>query len=256
MLSATSLKYLVMANRRCIFVFICFLILQFGCYKEKQALVNDVIINMTGNQKSIAADGVSTQLITIEVPSNSADINNSISLTTTKGLFDIVNKNTITVIPQNVIVNNTIHKIAFVNLISSTDEGIAYVTASIKNYISIDTIFFITAYADQIKILTDKLNLQISNTSEVIVTVKISRSPGKGIPTPNQNITLNAMDNKGSPVGRFRNFNTFTDASGNCINYFSIPLTTRDTFDVKLLTSIRHNLYGEIISDSTLITAY
>lgn len=227
-----------------------------SCYKETLVATNEVILSMTGNQSSIPADGVSRQLITIEIPSNTTDANSSITLITTKGLFDVVNKNTTTVTAQNVTINGILHKIASVNLISSNDVGIAYVTTSIKNYSQVDTINFINAYAEQIKISVDKLNYQISNTGEVTVTVKISRLPGNGIPTPSQNITLIAKDSTNNLVGRFRNYTTITDVSGSCVNYFSIPLTNPFTGKVKLLTTIPTNPLGNIISDSTIIITY
>lgn len=220
---------------------------------------NGFIMSMTGNQTFIPADGLSKQLITIEIPPTTIDANNTIALTTSKGLFDVVNKNTTTVVAQNVTINGILHKIASINLVSSNDTGTAYVTASIKNYIQTDTIKLTNAYAEQIKISVDKLNYQISNTGEVTVTVKISRFPGHGTPTPNQNITLIAMDSTQNPshqVGRFRNFTTLTDASGSCINYFSIPLTNPYTGKVKLLATSPTDVSGNFIADSTFITAY
>ena len=258
MLLETSLKFSAMQNNTKIIALLCLLIIS-GCYKETPVATNEVILTMTGNQSSIPADGASKQLITIEIPSNTTDANNSIALTTTKGLFEIVNKNTTTVTAQNVKIDGTLHKIASVTLISSNDVGIAYVTASIKNYSQIDTINFTNAYAEQIKISVDKLNYQISNTAEVIVTVKINRLPGNGTPTPSQTITLTALDSTQNPnnqVGRFRNFDTVTDSSGSCVNYFSIPLTNPYTGKVKLLATIPTNSSGHIITDSATITAY
>jgi hypothetical protein len=220
---------------------------------------NGFIMSMTGNQTSIPADGVSKQLITIEIPPTTIDANNSIALTTSKGLFDVVNKNTTTVVAQNVSVNGVLHKIASINLISSNDTGTAYVTASIKNYSQADTVKLTNAFAEQIKISVDKLNYQISNTGEVTVTVKISRFPGHGTPTPSQNITLVAMDSTQNPshqVGRFRNFTTLTDASGSCVNYFSIPLTNPYTGKVKLFATAPTDILGNFISDSTTIITY
>lgn len=254
----TSLKFSAMVNKLNTTIFICILTIS-SCYKENSVPTNEVILSMTGNQSSIPADGVSKQLITIEIPSVTTDANNTITLTTTKGLFDVINKNTATVIAQNITTDGTLHKIASINLISSNDTGIAYVTASIKNHSQTDTIRFINAFAEQIKISVDKLNYQISNTGEVTVTVKVSRLPGHGVPTASQSITLVAMDSTGSPVhqvGRFRNFTTLTDASGSCTNYFSIPLSNPYTGKVKLLTTIPTDVSGNFISDSTTIIAY
>lgn len=237
---------------------ICILIIS-GCYKENSVLTNEVILSMTGNQSSIPADGVSKQLITIEIPPVTSDANNTISLSTTKGLFDVVNKNIATVIAQKITINGVLHKIASINLISSNDTGTAHVTATVKNFSQTVAIKFTNAYPEQIKILVDKLNYQISNTGEVTITVKISRLPGHGVPTANQNITLIAMDSTGNPnrkVGRFRNYTTLTDASGNCINYISIPLSNPYIGSVKLFTTIPKDISGNIISDSTSIIAY
>jgi hypothetical protein len=244
-----------MQNRKYIYVISCF-ILTCGCYKEKQVSSNEVIISMTGNQSSIPADGISKRLITIEIPSITADANNSIALITTKGVFDMVDKNTTTVTAQNVIINGTLHKIASVNLISSINEGIAYVTAAIKNYNQVDTIIFTKAYAEEIKIFVDKLNYQVSNTGEVVVTIKINRLFGDGSPTSYQAITLTALDSTQNPVGRFRNFSTITDASGSCVNYFSIPVANPYTGKIKLLATVQKNSAGDIIADSTIITSY
>jgi hypothetical protein len=244
-----------MQNRK-FFILIGWLGFLFGCYKEEQVTPNEVIISMTGDKSTIPADGVSKQLITIEIPATTADANNTITLITTKGLFDVVNKNTTTVTAQNIIINGVVHKVASVNLVSSTDEGAAYVSATIKNYTQIDTIFFTKAYPEQIKIAVDKLNYQISNTGEVVVTVKVSRLPGNGTPTPGQTITLVALDNAQNPIGRFRNLNNTTDAAGTCINYFSIPLTNPYLGPVKLLTTVQKSITGNTITDSVFITAY
>jgi hypothetical protein len=244
-----------MKNSKIILSISC-LILFYGCYKEDIIPSNEVIINMTGNNVSIPADGASKQLITIEIPVTSSDANNSIVLTTNKGLFDIVNKNTTSVTAQNVTVNGTLHKIASVNLISSTDIGTAYVTATIKNFSQVDTVFFTNAYAEQIKLYVDKLNYQISNTGEVIVTVKINRLPGNGITTANQIISLVALDNNNNPVGHFRNFNTITDASGSCINYFSIPMASPYIGTVKFTATVQTNSSGNTITDTQTITTY
>ncbi|MTH15818.1 hypothetical protein [Flavobacterium sp. LC2016-01] len=232
------------------------LILFFGCYKEDIITADDIIISMTGNNTSIAADGTSKQLITIEIPSTATDANNSITLTTTKGLFEIVNKNTVTVTAQNIIDNGTLHKIASVNLISSNDTGTAYVTATIKNYSKTAAVSFTNAYAEQIKLSVDKLNYQISKEGEVTVTVKIDRLPGNGSPTPGQTIVLTALDNNLNPVGSFRNFNTLTDTSGICTNYFSIPLTNPYTGTVTFKATVQSNSSGTTIPASQTITAY
>jgi len=220
---------------------------------------NGFIFSMTGNQTFIPADGVSKQLITIEIPPTTIEANNTIALTTSKGLFDVVNKNSTTVVAQNVTINESLHKIASIYLVSSNDTGSAYVTASIKNYIQTDTIKFTNAFAEQIRISVDKLNYQISNTGEVTVTVKISRFAGHGTPTPGQNITLIAMDSTQNPnqqVGQFRNFTTRTDGAGNCLNYFSIPFTNAYYGKVKFLATVPTDDSSKFISDSTTITAY
>lgn len=232
------------------------LILFYGCYNEDIINPDDIIISMTGDNTSIVADGTSKQLITIEIPSTTTDANNSISLTTTKGLFEIIGKNTTTVSAQNVNVNGTLHKIASVNLISSNDVGVAYVTATIKNYSKTAIVSFTNAYAEQIKLSVDKLNYQISKEGEVTVTVKIERLPGNGSPTPGQTITLRALDNNLNPVGSFRNFNTLTDAAGICTNYFSIPLSNPYTGTVTFEATVQTNLSGTTITNSKTITAY
>jgi hypothetical protein len=91
----------------------------------------------------------------------------------------------------------------------------------------------------------------------VTITVKINRLPGNGTPTLNQTITLLAMDSTQNPnnqVGRFRNLNTITDATGTCVNYFSIPLPNPYTGKVKFLVTTPTTASGNIISDS--ITAF
>ena len=253
-----SPKYLTMENNTKFSVFFFMLIIS-SCYKESSVATNEIILNMTGNHSSIPADGVSKQLITIEIPSNTTDANNSISLTTTKGLFDVVNKNTTIVSAQNVMINSTLHKIASIYLISSNEIGDAFVTASIKNYSQIDTIYFTNAYAEQIKISVDKLNFQLNNTGEVTVSVKINRLPGNGTPSSSQNINLIAIDstqNINNKVGEFRNFTTLTDASGTCINYFSIPISKPYFGKVKFLATIQNSTSGSTIKDSAIVTVY
>lgn len=245
-----------MQNNTKILGFFCFMLLCSSCYKESAVPVDEVIIGMTGNQASIPADGVSKQLITIEVPATISDAGNLIVLTTTKGTFEVAGKNTTTVSAQNVMINGSLHKVASVSLVSTTEAGVAYVTAAIKNYSKTDTVHFTNAYPDQVKVQVDKLNYQVSNTGELTVTIKISRSPGKGNPTSYQAATLSALDSTGQPVGRFRNYNAMTDAAGNCLNYFSIPTSNPYTGRVKLIATVPADEAGRMITDSATVIAY
>lgn len=239
--------------------FVLVSVLLVGCYKEESVPVNDVIMSLDLGNKVIEADGVSKQVIKIEIPSSTSDANNLITLITTKGLFDIAGKNTISIAAQNVVANGVLRKIATATLISSNDTGYAYLTATIKNYSVLDSIRFVNAYPDQIRISVDKLNYQVSSGGEVTVTVKLSRAQGKGNPTPGQRISLLAIDSTGDvsrQVGRFRNLNTVTDASGTCVNYFSVPLTSPYLGKVKFLSSVSKDISGRTISDSAVIVTY
>src|ERR1700744_58212 len=178
-----------------------------SCYKEQNVPQSSVILSRSANQSGIPADGVSKQLITLELPDKTTDATNSIVFNTTKGLFDIAAKNTITVSAQNVTIDGKLHKIASVYLISSGDEGIAYVTATIKNFTQTDTIKFTRAYPDQIHITVDKLNYQAGNSTESTITIQSRRNPGTGISSIGQSVTLSASDSTQKPIGVFRNLN-------------------------------------------------
>src|ERR1700710_1040773 len=204
-----------------------------GCYKESVVAQGQVILSMKNMPSGIPADGVSKTLISLELPQETTDANNSIVFTTTKGLFDLVLKNTATINAQNVIgADSLIHKIATINLVSTTDEGPAIITATIKNYSLSDTINFTRAYPDSIFVFVDKLNYQFPfastlTNSEVTVTVQIKRKVGTGIPSIGQTISLSAVDStiNGIAIGNFRNKSLTTDAAGACVNYFSLPPT-------------------------------
>lgn len=238
------------------YIVIIVLVILTSCYKETPAPQSSVILAMSANHASIPADGVSKQLITLELPDKTTDATNSIVFNTTKGLFDIAAKNTITVSAQNVMINGKLNKIATVYLISSGDEGIAYVTATIKNYTQTDTINFIRAYSDQIHLYVDKLNYQNGNGTEVTITVQCRKNPGSGTPSIGQAITLSARDSTQKPIGIFRNLNLLTDASGNCINYFSMPSGSTYVGKIYLTASVVNDPSGMSISDATTINFY
>lgn len=235
---------------------IVLLMLISACYKEQQITQTDVIVSMTGNKSSITADGVSKQLITVQLPDKTTDANNSVVFTTTKGLFDVVAKNTVTVTAQNTMVNGQLQKIASAYLVSTTDEGPAYVTATVKNYSQTDTINFSRAYPEQIHLNVDKLNYQLSNTGEVTVTIQTKRNPGEGTPSTAQAVTLTALDNTQANIGSFRNLTLVTDVSGNCVNYFSMPLGSTYTGTVTFKASVQTDVTGKTNSDSQTINIY
>lgn len=211
---------------------------------------------MSGNHATIPADGVSKQMITLELPDKTTDATNSVIFNTTKGLFDVAAKNTITVSAQNVMISGATHKVATVYLISTGDEGTAYVTATIKNFTQTDTIGFTRAYPDLIHLNVDKLNYQAGNGTEATVTVQCRRNIGTGTPSIGQAITLTALDNDLKPIGVFRNLNLMTDASGNCVNYFSLPLGSAYLGKITLTASVASDLTGKLISDAANINFY
>lgn len=239
-----------------LFIFIAITLGLTSCYKENLVPQTNVILSMSANHTAIPADGVSKQLITLELPNKTIDVSNSVVFNTTKGLFDIAAKNTITVSAQNVMISGALHKIATVYLISSGDEGTAYVTATIKNYTQTDTINFTRAYPDQIHLNVDKLNYQAGNSTEVSITVQCRRNPGTGTPSIGQSVTLSAVDSTQKPIGVFRNLNLLTDASGNCVNYFSLPLGSTYLGKVYLSASVVSDATGKTISDTATINFY
>jgi hypothetical protein len=238
------------------FLFGVAVLLLTGCYKEKPVTQGQVIVSMPENKSTIPADGVSRQKITVEINANATDASNSIVLTTTKGLFEGVAKNTVTLSAQNTQLADGIHKIATVYLISSTDEGTAYVTAAIKNYTQVDTIYFTRAYPDLIRLQVDKLNYQSGSTGEITVTVQIKRNPGNGTPSLAQTITLTAFDAAQHTIGNFRNLNLSTDANGSCINYFSLPVGNTYIGSIQLIAAASSNVNGGTVSDSQTLTVY
>lgn len=244
-----------MENKKILKLAVLVLVLA-GCYKEPVILQNQVILSMSGNHTSLPADGVSKQMITVELPDKTTDATNSVVFNTTKGLFDVAGKNTITVSAQNTNISGQIHKIATVYLISSADEGIAYVTATIKNYTQTDTITISRAYPDIIHVNVDKLNYQLSNTGEVTITVQTKRNPGTGTPSVGQPITLSALDSTKKVIGSFRNLNLLTDATGNCVNYFSLPIGATYTGKILISAGIQSDPTGKTINDAATINAF
>jgi hypothetical protein len=227
-----------------------------GCYKEPAVTQDQVIVKMPENKSAIPADGLSRQKISVEINAHATDVSNTIVLTTTKGIFDGAAKNTITVSAQNTQMADGMHKIATVYLISSNDEGVAYVTAAIKNYTQIDTIYFARAYPDLIRLQLDKINLQSGTTGEITATVQIKRNTGTGTPSFGQTITLTALDAAQHTIGNFRNLILTTDATGSCVNYFSLPVGNTFTGVIQLIATVPTNTAGGIASDTQTITVY
>ncbi len=226
-----------------------------GCYTERVAPASDIIISMVHTPSSIPADGVSRTLISITLPDETSDANNSITLTASKGVFEIAGKTTITLSALDVIGSDGKNqKVATAWLISSTDETKSYIAATVKSYMSTDSISFTRSYPDSIDVRVDKLIFVPSTTAELTVTTQIKRNIGRGTPSAGQPVTLTARDNSGNTIGRFRNFTTVTDVAGTCVNYFSIDPSSTYTGPVTFVASVPIDAMGTTRTDQQTIT--
>jgi len=242
-----------MENKRC-YVLLLVALLQWGCYKEKNVPQDQVILRAGHLPVATAADGVSKVLISVEINPAATDASNSVLLTTTKGLFDIVAKNTVTLVAQSVLgANGENHKIATVNLVSTTDTVPAIITATVKNFSRLDTVLFARAYPTLLRVTTDKLIYLPASNGEVTVTVNVRREVGMGVPTLGQFITLEALDQNNVAIGNFRNKTVVTDAAGNCVNFFSMPTPNSYVGIVKFRTTTVKDAAGNLLTDSTII---
>lgn len=245
-----------MANKPTILALGCLLILA-GCYKEKTASSSEVILSIGHSPTTIPADGVSKSLITVEIPAETPDASNSIVLTTTKGLFDVIAKNTATISAQNVMgTDGKNHRIGTMYLVATNDTLPAIITATIKNYSKSDTVIYSRAYPSQIRISIDKLIYLPASNGEVAITVQIKRDVGFGTPTTGQMITLDALDVNNLPIGNFRNKTLVTDAAGNCVNFFSMPTPNTYNGIVKFRATVVKDAAGGILTDETIINVH
>lgn len=231
----------------------CVLLLN-GCnYKEDIVVPQDVIISIKSEPGIIVADGVSKSLITVRLPDKTLDTKRSIILTTTKGLFEVEGKNTTTITAGNVVTPEGTQIIGYATLISSADAGTATVKAASGNFSRSVTINFTTAFPDAIHLQVDKNNYKPDAASEVTVTIVLNRNIGTGTVSSGQTVTLSVVDSLNNPIGQFRNKILLTDASGKCVNYFSLPLN--NTYLGKITaTATTVNSANQTISDSAIIT--
>jgi hypothetical protein len=221
-------------------------------YKENIVNPRDVIISMTAQPTTVEADGVSKVLITVQLPDYSLEGKRSITLTTSKGLFEVEGKNITTITAGNVTTQDGVHVIGYVNLITSTDVGVATVKATSGNFSQSANITFKNANPDMIYLQVDKLNYKPDATTEVTLTIQLTRNTGTGSVSINQAVAIVATDSLNNPIGQFRNKTILTDATGKCVNYFSLPLTNNYTGKV-IFTATSTNNSNQPIAATAIV---
>lgn len=208
-------------------------------YEEVTLPASQVIKGVTITPDTIAADGVSKALISVELPFETVDSKRAVALSSNKGLFEIEGKNTTTITAIDTMINGEFKKIAQTSLISDNLEGLATVTINVQNYVLTRTILVSRAYPDIITLSTDKLSYKPDVNAEITLTIQIQRSPGFGKPSPGQEITLTATDKSGLPIGDYRNKTVLTDADGKVVNYFSISPSLNYSGIVTIKASVK-----------------
>ncbi len=225
-----------------------------GCnYKEVVLTSNDVILELSHSPNSIPADGVSKVVFKVRLPDNSSDSKRNVILTTTKGIFEVENKNTVMVVASNVIDAGSQKVEGFASLISSNDEGFAIVNAAVGTSNRADTIYFDRSYPEMINLQVDRSNYKPDATTEITMTTVLTRMVGHGSVSAGQVITLDVYyDLTNTPIDHFRNKTTIIDNAGKCVNYFSLPYGSTYLGRIRAVTTAK-NANNQTISDTSFI---
>lgn len=243
-----------MANKLSFYVLTCIALTCFGCdYKEVTEPTADSIIKVTAAPTSIPADGVSKTEISVQLPDDVMDTKRSVIFTTTRGLFEIENKNTTTVTALDLTVGTDVKKIAKATLIGTTDEGTSVVIIKVQSYVLTTNISFTRAYPETIQVGVDKLNYKVDGNAEITVTTQLKRNTGNGKISNGQSITLNAIDTLGNPIGIFRNKTLLADADGKVVNYFSLPASLNYTGGVRIYATAVKDANNAVLPDTARI---
>lgn len=213
--------FLLMENK---IIITCLLLCCSSCYKEDKVVVSDVIKEFTISPSALPADGLSKAQIMVILPDDVLDTKRSVVFTTTKGLFDIEAKNSVTVVAVDTMLNGRQQVVAIASLVAANEEGKALVTAKVQNFAVGGEVTFSRSYPNTISLNVDKLS--VKGDAEIMVTTQLKRNTGRGKPSPGQEITLEAVDSSGNRIGNFRNLALVTDQDSKCVNYFSVPATS------------------------------
>jgi hypothetical protein len=241
-----------MSNKQSLFLAaLIAMLFAFGCYKENEVPDTDIFTDIDVPD-SLIADGVSKAIISVELPNETITAKRAVQFTTTKGLFDVEGKNTISVLASDIYINGEKHVIAKTNLISDNEEGACVVSVKVQNYLRLDTINFIRAFPNSISVAVDKLNYKPDITAELSITVQLKRLTGEGKVSTGQFIKLAVFDRDGQSIGNFRNKTTMIDVDGKCVNTFSIPASLGYNGQIKIVATAA-NSYSTEISDSTFV---
>lgn len=226
-------------------LYLC-LILATGCYKETEVPEGDIFVQIGTGGKTLQADEVSKLNIAVELPMGTVSAKRSVVFSTSKGTFEIENKNTMTVSASDVYLNGERKIIASANLISTVQEGACVISIRVQNYLKQDTVYFTRAYPELITATVDKLNYKPDGTAELTLVAQLKRQSGNGKVSLGQNIKIEAYDISGAPIGNFRNKTLAVDADGKVTNFFSIPVALGYSGQVRIVASAFNSPTSEI----------
>lgn len=183
----------------------------------------DSFLSVSSSESAIQADGASTATITVEQPVNILSDYTSVTLVTTAGTFDNGTK-TITKSSALVLVNGVYKRMAQVRITASKSEENANIEVAIKGTLKNHSISFQRAFPENIELSLSGASITTGFANSLQITTNLLRQ--KGIPTINNEATLEVVDTNNISRGILINYKTKSDASGQIINKLTLGTDT------------------------------
>ncbi len=197
-----------------------------GCYREKdydpgEISGDSVIVSIAGLPPQIDADGSSTALITVKLPTTIND-STAVLLSTDAGVFLPAATQAIQLYAKW----NEQDKANQVQvaLRSKNVEDTATITVNVAGFEKKLCVPFTRVQPEDLVITPARAAIKAGYADEMIITVTGLRSIGTI--TSGDQIDLIALDPNGDSIGYFRGYYPFSDTTGKCTFYFSLAYDT------------------------------
>lgn len=199
-----------------------FLILLSACYHEDdyKKPYDESLLQIQAASSTVPADGVSTTLLTITIPTETEDTSSGLTLTTSTGTFVENGQKTVSLKAKQNAAGTK--RSATVLLKAGLAVETATVTVEALDFKKTIDINFINAFPESLTLTASTLSVQPINTGagEVAVEGQVRRS--KGIPSLQNEVDVRAMDSVfAKRIGSFRVYQNHTNESGKT-NYVFI----------------------------------